>query len=316
MVKELDVRRPQVFVEALIMEMTLEKSLQLGVNWQGTALAGESAVGLGVPSAAPQTLAQTLAAGSGAVVGIVGNEIDFQGQKFASFSAFIQATRQDQDLNILANPQILTLNNEQAEINVSQVVPISSKILRDANQNTTTEFEFKDIGIILSITPQITGQDKVRLIIDQESSSVAARQAGVSDQQAITTLKRSLKTKVLVDNNATIAIGGLIQDQQVENVTKVPCLGDIPVLGWFFKSRSEEVRKTNLIVFIRPRIITTQEELEELSSDVHEKYDESRQLRNDTEGMLREDFGIAPRMRPEPALEPEGGEAPQAKEPQ
>ena len=312
MVRELDIRRPQVFVEALIMEMTLEKSLQLGVRWQGTVQAGDAAIGIGSPTATPQTLAETLAGGSGAVVGVVGNEIEFQGQKFTSFSAFIQATRQDQDLNILANPQILTLNNEEAEINVSQVVPISSKILRDANQNTTTEFEFKDVGIILKITPQITGKNKVRLILDQESSSVAARQAGVSDQQAITTLKRSLKTKVLVDDNTTIAIGGLIQDQQIETVTKVPCLGDIPVLGWFFKSRSEEVRKTNLIIFIRPRIITTKEEAEGLSRDVKDRFDDTRGLLGDTEEVLRQDLGIIA----EPKLEDESDQgeevAPQA----
>lgn len=311
MVRQLDVRRPQVFVEALIMEMTLEKSLQLGVRWQGTVQAGDAVIGAGSPTATPQTLAETLATGSGAVVGVIGNEITFQGQSFASFSAFIQATRQDQDLNILANPQILTLNNEEAVINVSQVVPISTRILRDANQNTTTEFEFKDIGIILKITPQITGNNKVRLIIDQESSAVATKQAGVTDQQAITTLKRSLKTKVLVDNGSTIAIGGLIQDQQVVTVTKVPCLGDIPVLGWFFKSRSEELRKTNLIVFIRPRIITTRDELETISRDVKDRFDDTRELRGDTEDILRQDLDIMaePRREYESDQGPPPGEA-------
>ena len=137
---------------------------------------------------------------------------------------------------------------------------------------------------------------------------MAAKQAGVvSDQQAITTLKRSLKTKVLVDDNSTIAIGGLIQDQQVENVTKVPCLGDIPVLGWFFKSRSEEVRKTNLIVFIRPSIIASQEDLEKLSRRVGDKYERTRQLRTDTEGALREDFGLPPAEERGPAAEEESG---------
>ncbi|MEE8395267.1 MAG: type II secretion system secretin GspD [bacterium] len=293
LVRQLDVRRAQVFVEALIIEMTLEKSLQLGVNWQATAPSGGSVLGAGSSGAAPLTLPQALSAGSGSVVGIIGNEIVFQGQSFASFSAFIQATRQDQDLNILANPQLLTLNNEEAEINVSMVVPISEKVLRDANQNVTTEFEFKDVGIILKITPQITGGDKVRLIISQESSSVASKQANLSgDQKAITTLKRTLKTKVLVDNNATIAIGGLIQDQQVETVTKVPCLGDIPVLGWFFKSRSEEMRKTNLIVFIRPTVITSAEDLAEVSRRARARFEKARAPRANIEEILKWDFGL------------------------
>jgi general secretion pathway protein D len=295
-VKKLDVRRPQVFVQALIMEMTLEKSLELGVRWQASNLIDGTAVGVGVPSASPQTLTDALAAGSTASIGILGNEIQFQGQKFLSFSAFIQATRQDQDLNVLANPQILTMNNEEAEINVSQVIPVSAKIVTNIQNQTTTEFEFKDVGVILKIKPQITGDDKVRLIINQESSSVAARQAGAStQQQAITTLKRKISTRVLVDDATTMAIGGLIQDQQVETETKVPCLGDIPVLGWFFKSRSESVRKTNLIVFIRPQIIHTREAGAGMTEEAQRRYDATQGLRRDTNETLRQNFNLPPR---------------------
>ncbi|MBI3993319.1 MAG: type II secretion system secretin GspD [Candidatus Lambdaproteobacteria bacterium] len=293
MVAELDIRRPQVYVEALIMEISLEKSLQLGVRWQAASQTGSGVLGAGFPNAQPQSLPSALSSGTGAVVGIVGNEIQFQGQSFVSFSGFIQATRQDQDLNILANPQLLTLNNEEAEINVSQVVPISAKVVTNSNLQTTTEFEFKDIGVILKIRPQITGGDKVRLIIQQESSSVAARQATVtSDQQAITTLKRSINTQVLVDDNTTVAIGGLIQDQQVETETKVPCLGDIPVLGWFFRARAEELRKTNLIVFIRPHIIQTEEALREVSDAVRGRFEETRNIRQNPEALLKRDFNL------------------------
>ena len=295
MVTELDIRRPQVYVEALIMEISLEKSLQLGVRWQAASPTGSGVIGSGFPNAQPQSLPSALSTGTGAVVGIVGNEIQFQGQNFVSFSGFIQATRQDQDLNILANPQILTLNNEEAEINVSQVVPISAKVVTNSNLQTTTEFEFKDIGVILKIRPQITGGDKVRLIIKQESSSVAARQTvATTDQQAITTLKRSINTQVLVDDNTTVAIGGLIQDQQVETETKVPCLGDIPVLGWFFRARSEELRKTNLIVFIRPHIIQSQEALQEVSESVRERYEETRDPHQNPEAVLKRDFKLPP----------------------
>lgn len=298
-VKKLDVRRPQVFVQALIMEMTLDKSLQLGVRWQATSQVGGSIVGAGVPGAVPGTLTDTIAAGSGAAIGILGDEIEFQGQKFVSFSAFIQATRQDQDLNVLANPQILTLNNQEAEINVSQVIPVSSKVVTNINNQTTTEFEFKDVGVILKIKPTITGEDKVRLQISQESSSVAAKQTAVaSNQTAITTLKRKLSTNVLVDDNSTMAIGGLIQDQQVVTDTKVPCLGDIPVLGWFFKSHSESVQKTNLIVFIRPTIIHSRDEGAAATGAAQERYDTTRGVRPDTEDIIRESFGLPPRQAP------------------
>lgn len=294
MVQELDIRRPQVYVEALIMEMSLEKSLQLGVRWQATGQGSTgSVIGGGFPNASPQGLDAALTGGTGAVLGVVGDEIEFQGQSFTSFSGFIQATRQDQDLNILANPQLLTLNNEEAEINVSQVIPVSAKVVTNSNLQTTTEFEFKDVGVILTIRPQITGNDKVRLLIKQESSSVASRQAAAtSDQQAITTLKRSINTQVLVDNNNTVAIGGLIQDQIVESETKVPCLGDIPVLGWLFKSRTEELRKTNLIVFIRPRIITSQADLREISDSAENRYDRSRDITEDPENLLRGSFDL------------------------
>ena len=311
-VNKLDVRRPQVFVQALIMEMTLEKSLDLGVRWQSSNVVDGSAVGVGTPSASPQTLTDAMGAGSTAFIGILGNEILFQGQRFLSFSAFIQATRQDQDLNVLANPQILTLNNEEAEINVSQVIPVSAKVVTNIQNQTTTEFEFKDIGIILKIKPQITGDDKVRLIINQESSSVAARQAATSNQQqAITTLKRKISTRVLVDDASTMAIGGLIQDQQVESETKVPCLGDIPVLGWFFKSRSESVRKTNLIVFIRPQIIHTRESGANMTEDAQRRYDSTRGLRRDSDETLRQEFNLPPRDQA-PARKPS---APPAKAP-
>ena len=293
MVARLDVRRPQVFVEALIMELTLEKSLQLGVRWQSLSPSGDGLAGVGVPSAAPLTLADTVASGSSAVVGIVGNQIDFAGQSFSSFAAFVQANRQDQDLNILANPQILTVNNEEAQINVSQVVPVSAKVVTSTNSQTTTQFEFKDIGIILKIKPQITGTDKIRLTIDQESSSVAARQTQVSStQQAITTLKRSINTQVLVDDNTTVAIGGLIQDQQVQTEAKVPCLGDIPVVGWFFRSRTEELRKTNLIVFIRPRILNSPADAEALSREVTEEHDAGSDPRAPIEETLRQKFEL------------------------
>jgi general secretion pathway protein D len=281
------------------MEMTLDKSLNLGVRWQATSPVGDSIIGAGNPNAAPQTLANAVANGQGAAIGVVGNTISFGGQTYTSFSGFIQATRQDQDLNVLANPQLLTLNNEEAEINVSQVIPVSAKILTNVNNQTTTEFEFKDVGIILKITPTITGDDKVRLAINQESSSIATQQSSVSiSQNAITTLKRKLSTKVLVDDASVMAIGGLIQDQTVVSESKVPCLGDIPFLGWLFKSRSESIRKTNLIVFIRPQIIHTREDSDANTIRATEQYEETRGLRKDTENRIRRDMGLP--AAPEP----------------
>ena len=305
MVSQLDVRRPQVYVEVLIMEMTLEKSLQLGIRWQATGKGSDGVVGAGFPDASPRTLESALASGTGSVIGVVGNEITFAGETFTTFSGFIQATAQDQDLNVLANPQLLTLNNQEAEINVSQVVPVSTRTITNANLQTTTEFEFKDVGIILSITPQITGKNRIRLIINQESSSIAARQTVQNlNQTAITTLKRKLKTIVVVDNDTTMAIGGLIQEQTVVTETKVPCLGDIPLLGWLFKTKSDSLRKTNLIIFIRPRIIATREDMDAATGRVRKRFDELRSPKVDADEVLRKSFGLPLAPKPEKEEQP------------
>ncbi|MDH4225707.1 MAG: type II secretion system secretin GspD, partial [Deltaproteobacteria bacterium] len=293
-ITQLDVRRAQVYVEALIMETTLDKSLQLGIKWQTANLSPDGVIGGGFPNSSPSTLDQALGSGTGAVVGVIGNQITFQGQTFNSFTGFIEATRQDTDLNILANPQLLTLDNQEAEINVSQVIPVSTKTVRGQDLLTTTEFEFKDVGIILKITPQITGNNKVQLKINQESSSVAAAQVlqSQSNQQAITTLKRTIHSTVLVDNSSTVAIGGLIQDKEISNEVKVPCLGDIPILGWFFKRTSEGLQKTNLIVFIRPTIINSQADLARVTRRVQERYDATRKPSANTRKTLRKGFGL------------------------
>ncbi|MEE8435877.1 MAG: secretin N-terminal domain-containing protein [bacterium] len=307
MVTQLDVRRPQVYVEVLILEMTLEKSLQLGIRWQGAGRVGSGLVGGGFPNAAPQSLNTALAGGTGSVIGIVGNEISFGGESFTSFSGFIQAIQQDTDFNVLANPQLLTLNNQEAEINVSQVVPVSTRTVTNTNLQTTTEFEFKDVGIILSITPQITGKNKIRLIINQESSSIATQQTVQSQNQtAITTLKRKLKTMVVVDNDTTMAIGGLIQEQTVNTETKVPCLGDIPLFGWLFKTKGESLRKTNLIIFIRPRIIATLEDMDAATGRVRKRYDELRSPKVDADDILRKSFGLPEAPKPEDDETPPG----------
>jgi len=139
----------------------------------------------------------------------------------------------------------------------------------------------------------------VRLAINQESSSVAAQQVPTSSSQlAITTLKRTLSTKVLVDNASVMAIGGLIQNQTVVSVSKVPCLGDIPFLGWLFKSRTESLAKTNLIVFIRPQIIHTRDEGEANTSNVLEQNEETRAMTRDIESRLRRDMGLPPAAAP------------------
>ena len=298
MLTELDVRPPQVFVEVLVMEMSLEKSLDLGVRWQALSPGGNSLSGGGFPSASPLTTAQAAAAGDGALIGVIGNTIAYDGQNFTSFSGFIRALQKDQDVNIVANPQVLTVNNKQAEINVSSVIPVSTRTVTNTQNQTTTEFEFRDVGVILKITPQITSGNRVRLIIKQEFSSISS-DASSNIATAITTLKRSINTEVVVDDKSTMAIGGLIHNQTVNITNRVPFLSRIWIIGNLFKSRQNSVRKTNLLVFIRPTIISSQEDGLENSRRVQKRYDKTKDLLKGLEEELKKDFTI-PEDNPDP----------------
>ncbi len=295
MVRELDMNQPQVLVEMLVMEVTLEKSLRLGVRWQGGDTNNTTLGGAGFPDATPRNLSDSLGDSQNALLGVVGNSISFGGQNFVSFRGFLQATRDDQDLNVLANPQVLTLNNKAAEVNVGSVVPVSTRTITNSQLQTSTEYEFKDVGVILKVTPQITAGNKVRLKIEQETSSIATQENLVSSeqQQAITTLKRKINTEVLIDNQSTMAIGGLIQSQTVKNVTKTPCLGDLWVIGHLFRYRQDEIRKTNLIVFIRPTVIRNEDDLRKISERLDARYQESIKTDVDNQNLnkaLRKDF--------------------------
>ncbi|MBT6613911.1 MAG: type II secretion system secretin GspD, partial [Deltaproteobacteria bacterium] len=231
-IRKLDIERAQVFIQALIMEVRLDKSLELGVEWQagdqissGDTDAFVTAGGVGA-TGAPKTFDQVKGAGAaGAVVGVIGGPITFGGTEFSTFNAFIKAMERDTEIDILSNPQILTLNNEEAEIKVGEIIPTVGSTSTDANGKETISIQYKEVGISLKITPQINANDAIELKIDENSSNVIEGKIGAFDQGAITTLNRSLKTKVVVNNGQTIVLGGLISDEITEVETKTPCLG-------------------------------------------------------------------------------------------
>ena len=285
-IQKLDIERSQVFIQALIMEVRLDKSLELGVEWQAsgeTSSGGKDAIvsagGVGA-TGRPKTLAEISAAGSsGAVVGIIGSPITFAGTEYSSFDAFIKAMERDTEIDILSNPQILTLNNEEAEIKVGEIVPTVGSISTDANGKDTINIQYKEVGISLKITPQINSNDAIELKIDENSSNVIEGKIGAYDQGAITTLNRSLKTKVVVENGQTIVLGGLISDEVTDVETKTPCLGDIPILGWLFRTQSTGTKKTNLLIFLTPQVVRNQEDLEAVSEKAKAKVNSARQGR-------------------------------------
>ena len=175
-------------------------------------------------------------------------------------------------MHILSTPQILTTDNQEAKITVGKNVPYQTRSTADAGVETYSSYEYRDVGITLKITPQISKDRMVRLNISQEVTRLTG---GVGQQltDRPTTLKRTVDTTVIVKDGDTIVIGGLIDDSITKTEYKVPCLGDIPLMGWLFKSVSDSSDKTNLYVFLTPRVIKSPVEAEAIFKDKKEQLD-------------------------------------------
>ncbi len=273
-INKLDIERAQVFIQAIIMEVTLDKSLDLGVEWQAsdvqTSGDRDTLVTIGGvgSTGTPKSLESAAQSGdsAGAVLGIIGGTITYGGTQYASMNAFVKASQRDSEIDILSNPQILTLNNEEAEIKVGSIIPTIGSTKTDVNGNTTTTIDYKEVGVSLKITPQINIDNTIELQIDETTSHIiTGKTDALSDQGAITTLNRSLRTKVVVEDGQTIVLGGMISDDTTLSEIKTPCLGDIPIIGWLFKTTGSNVRKTNLLVFMTPRVVRNDEDLEAVS---------------------------------------------------
>jgi general secretion pathway protein D len=267
-VDQLDIRRAQVLVEAIIVEMSADKAMDLGVNWaiadtkNGNELpAGffnspTKGAGLGEVLAAIQDPTKITSLPTGLTLGV--GQIVKDGM---SWAALIRALNGIGNTNIISTPSIVTLDNEEAEIKIAQEVPFITGQYTNTgatggtgNVNPFTTVQRQEVGNILKITPQINEGDSVMLKIAQEASSIAASSQQVSTTDLITN-KRTISTKVMVENGGIIVLGGLISDEVRETKQQVPFLGSIPILGELFKTRSVSKVKTNLMVFIRPRIL-------------------------------------------------------------
>jgi general secretion pathway protein D len=273
-VRQLDVRRTMVFVEALIMEVSAVKSLDLGVEWRvaseyrgGFREGGTGGVVMGGTPGAPQV--DSLATGSpptDLAVGVVGRAITLGGVVFPTFGAFVRAVRTDTDFNVISTPQILTLDNAEATIEVGQNIPFVTRV---DQPNQTTEraiqtFDYKDVGVSLKVTPQISENRTVRLKVEQSVKAVVSGTALGGTVLAPTTTYRKAKTAITVNDGHTAVIGGLIENRMDRQKTQTPCLGGLPGLGWLFKGTSDRDEKTNLLVFLSPHIVQSPEEASKL----------------------------------------------------
>jgi general secretion pathway protein D len=286
-IKKLDIPRMMVYIEALIMEVNVDKDFKLGVEWvagkqfsyngkDGAAFGGFNYGGL---LASPPTLP------TGFALGVIGPIIEIAGIKFPNLAAVISAVQNDRDVNILSTPQILTTDNEEAEIMVGRNVPyITRQETTEARLDYTT-YEYKDVGTTLKITPQISQERLVRLKIFQE----VTRLIPGSQPDRPETFKRLAQTTVIVKDANTVVIGGLIDDDTAIVETKVPCLGDIPGVGWLFKTNQKILKKTNLFIFLTPHIIQNPVE----AKDVY--HDKKEQIERIREGVIKMYKKPAPR---------------------
>jgi len=256
-IKKLDIPRRMVYLEALIMEVNAEKDFAVGVEWIGGLTYGEDA-GIvfggsrGGDSVLPSLENPSLPQGFS--MGLINEFIEINGQTFPSLSAILNAYKQDNDVHIISTPQILTTDNEEAEIKVGENVPyITSQNTTAANQDYTN-YEYKDVGVTLKITPQINQEGVVRLQVYVEVIKLKNESVALATNTP-TTFKRTAQTTVIIQDNNTLVIGGIIGDDVQDNIYKVPLLGDIPLLGWLFKTESQSVDRVNLYIFLTPRII-------------------------------------------------------------
>jgi general secretion pathway protein D len=264
-IDKLDVRRAQVHVEALIVEVTADKAAEFGIQWQslhnlstnGTQAIGGTNFGVrGTGTNIIDAAANLGTVGTGLNIGIVRGQVTIPGiGTITNLAALARALEADANANILSTPNLLTLDNEEAKIVIGQNVPfITGQYAQTGSATTATPFqtvERRDVGLTLRIKPQVSDGGAVRLQIYQEVSSVQDQ----TNPAGIITNKRSLESMVLADDGQIIVIGGLVQDSTSSTNEKVPLLGDLPVLGTLFRYETRKQTKTNLMVFLRPLIL-------------------------------------------------------------
>ncbi len=293
-IAEVDTYRPQVLVEAAIIEMSLNKSQTLGVEWliggakDGTKVIGgniistdSSSGGALVPFAAgiaANTPATALGAlKSGLNIGIVGSAISIGGMSFPSIQAFVQAVAADSRTNVLSTPQLLTLNNEEAEMLVGSNIPYTTSTRLDSAGNPITNFDYRDVGIKFKVKPYINKDGLVYLNVFTEITQVTSTLAtvGTGQQPAPTTTKRSVKATVGVRDSQTIVISGIIADTTNDNQQGIPLLRSIPILGNLFNYSNKSDNKTNLLIFITPKIVYDPQGLQKISDDLKSRQEKA-----------------------------------------
>jgi general secretion pathway protein D len=290
-IDKLDLRRAQVYIEALIVEVTSDKAAEFGIQWQVlTGVRNQGVQGIGGTNFTPRGQGTNIIDASinltsiaqGLNLGLINGTINIGGVVISNLGLLIRALDNDDRANILSTPTLLTLDNEEARIIVGQNVPfITGQYATTGTVATATPFqtiERRDVGVVLRVKPQITEGGTVRLQLYQEVSRVQENSAAGPILS-----KRALESSVSVDDQQIVVLGGLIQDTFTSNTSKVPYAGDVPVFGTLFRYDARGREKTNLLIFLKPTVVRTDADGRALST---ERYDYLR--------------GEQERLRPEP----------------
>ena len=270
-IDRLDIRRKQVFVEAVVLEIASDDSFEAGIGAHMAKADGS------VPVVSSQTSTSSLGLSpdmlSGMAVGVYGDPVDVSvGMGDAattisvpSFGIALHALQTNSAVDIVSTPNILTMDNEEAKIVVGRNIPFPVSTGRDNNGQPIVSYQREDVAITLKVTPQINESNFVTLEVFQEVQEVEEDNQGLDASSAgFITSKRSAETTVVVRDNQTVVIGGLIGNTETEVETKVPILGDLPLLGLLFRGQRNSSRKTNMLIFLTPHIVDAPEDLEEV----------------------------------------------------
>jgi general secretion pathway protein D len=295
-IRQLDVRRSQVLVEALIVEVNDELMRDLGVRWRTVldredVFVGSNTLGT-LGSATPPNLAD------GLTLGFYSNR---------ELRGLLRVLESDSDSNILSTPTIVALDNKEAEILVGSNVPFITGSSTGSSSSTDNPFQTiqrKDIGVTLRVKPQINNDGSITLEVEQSVESISPSRA--SD---IITNKRRIRTEVLIENDEVLVLGGLITDELNESEERVPILGHIPVLGHAFKSNKRQINKRNLMVFIHPRILESRAGNDALTRDRYDNFKQMQRRFNEEHTLFSVPKG-GPLLAPMPALDNDGGTTP------
>lgn len=263
-ITQLDIRRAQVLVEAIIVEVQDDDNLSLGVQWSNQHGGGSNFPDTG--ASASNAIASSLKGVTGLATGF------YRG----NWSGLFTALRTNNQNDILATPSIVTLDNMEAEFSVGQEVPVLSGSQTTTGDNIFRTVDRKSVGIKLKVKPQINKGDSVLLEIEQEVSSVAAKAPSGTGDLGATFNTRTVKNAVMVGSNNIVVVGGLLDSTSQDITSKVPLLGDIPGVGFLFRSTTQKMVKRNLMLFIRPTIIREQDSYTDLSEQRLDKFQQEQ----------------------------------------